>query len=134
MRVPALLVAVPLLAGSAAGVLLVDSIPDHLILASAAAALLCVMAGAAFAADGFGEGVVIAVCLGAASAGLSSGASTARSLYSPSLLGWHDRQESRGEPAVLEGRLRDDVVASADGPLVALDVVSACDMAGACTA
>ena len=134
MRVPALLVALPVLAGAAAGVLFVDHIPEHLILGSAAGAVLCVLAGASFLADDFAPGVVVAVLAGACLAGLSSAASTTRALYLPSLLTWHDRYETRSEPgvAVLEGTVREDVVGGSPGTLVVLDVDRACDIVGNC--
>ena len=128
MRVPALLVALPLLAGAAAGGLLREFIPDHLLLASAAAAVLCVVAGAGFFTDDEAAGVVAAVAIGSLFAGLSSGASAARSLYSPTLLAWHDASDGDGGPVILEGRLRDDVV----GTLLEIDVERACRRAGEC--
>src|SRR5688572_20606568 len=128
MRVPALLVALPLLAGTAAGIVLFDHIPDHLIVSSAAAAVLCVLAGTGFFLDDVAPGVVCAVCAGAALAGLSSGASAARALYFPSLLAWHDTHDPNGEPVVLEGRLREDDV----GTLMEVDVHRACRAAGEC--
>ena len=128
MRVPALLVAIPLLAGASAGVVLFDHIPAHLIVSSAAAAVLCVLAGTGFFLDDLAPGVVCAVCAGAAFAGLSSGASAARALYFPSLLAWHVTEDHSGEPVLLEGRLREDDV----GTLLAVDVYRACRAAGEC--
>ena len=128
MRVPALLVALPLLAGAGAGILLSDHIPEHLILTSAAAAVLCVVAGAGFFADDIAAGVLVSVTIGSLLGGLSSGASAARALYSPAILDWHDSFDRRNEPVVLEGRLRDDGV----GTLLELDVDRACSTAGVC--
>lgn len=123
MHVPASLLAVPLLAGAAAGVLLVDHAPERLILAAAAAAVLCVLAAAGFYADDLTAGVVIAIVAGAAAAGYSSGASRARALYAPSLLAWFDASVTgESDPVLVEGLLRDDAAVVEYGALLTIDV------------
>ena len=123
MRVPASLVAIPLLAGAATGVLLADTAPERLALASACAAVLCLLSAAGFHAEGLSGAVVIAVVAGAAAAGYASGASQARSLDAPSILAWFDTDVTPdADPAVLSGTLRDDGAQVEYGVLLTLDV------------
>ena len=131
MRNPAVLFAVPLVAGTAAGVLLVDAFPDRLTLAAASAAIVALVAGIGFFALSVAHGVVAALVIGSACAGLSAGASTTRSLESQPLLTWF--QASAGdtsEPVTLVGVLRDDAAAGEGGVFLTLDVQGVC--AGAC--
>jgi len=88
MRVPAAVAAIPLLAGSAAGVLFVDYVPERLILAFAASALFALMAGFGFFEDGLClvSGAIVAA--GFAAAGMSMGLSSAHALHAPTLLQW----------------------------------------------
>ncbi|MBA2305372.1 MAG: DNA internalization-related competence protein ComEC/Rec2 [Acidobacteria bacterium] len=123
MRVPATVVAVPLLAGAWAGVLLIDSAPHRLIEASACAAVLCLLAAMAFLADEQPLGLVVAVAAGAALGGYSSGASTTRALLAPSLLQWFDATAGEAsDPVLLEGVLRDDAVLLPYGAVLIVDV------------
>src|SRR5688500_3329932 len=123
MRVPASLAAIPLLAGAATGVLLAETAPEHLILASACAAVLCLLAAAGFHAEELPGGVVIAVVAGAAAAGYAHGASHARSLDAPPLLAWFDTHVTPdADPAVLTGTLREDGAPVGYGVLLTLDV------------
>ena len=123
MRVPAALLAIPLLAGASAGVLLVDSTPERLIAVAAFAAVLCALAGAGFLANDSAGGVMVCVCAGAAMAGYSMGGSTTRALVSPVLLRWFDAAVGESaDPVVLEGRLREDAALFPYGAAIALDV------------
>jgi competence protein ComEC len=126
MRVPAALVAIPLLAGAAAGVLLLDVVPGRLTGAAACAAVLCHLSGLVFFADREPAGVVLAVVFGAALSGYSSAASTARVLVAPSLLRWFDAGAGADSgPFRLEGTLRDDAALLPYGAVLTLDVTSA---------
>jgi competence protein ComEC len=123
VRVPAALVAVPLLAGASAGVLLVGSVPEHLILPAAFAAALCALAAAGFLAEGAADGVLVSICAGSLLVGYSMAASTTGRLVAPPLLTWFDsRPETDGEPVVVEGRLREDAALFAWGVALTLDV------------
>ncbi|MBA2258928.1 MAG: DNA internalization-related competence protein ComEC/Rec2 [Acidobacteria bacterium] len=130
MRVPAAVAAAPLLTGAAAGVLLVDLTPERFVLAAGVAAWLALLAGCGFLADRIDWAVVASVSLGCALTGFSLGASSARELYAPSLLGWFDpaRASEAGapvedrDPVIIEGRLREDAAAAAYGALLVVDV------------
>ena len=127
MRAPAVLAAVPLLAGSAAGVLLAGPTPERFILASAAAAVFALIAGTGFLSLRSAEGVSAAVVIGCAAAGFSSGASTVRFLYAPPLLQWfHAHDGDRSEPVTLDGRLRDDAASAESGVSLVFDVTAVC--------
>lgn len=131
MRVPAALVAVPLLAGACAGVLWFDA-PDYLIVAAAGAAVLALVAGCGFFADHAPAGVIAAVVVGAASAAFSMAVSVTRDLYAPPLLAWFARHADEGDPVMIEGTLADDAVSSAQGTLITVRVRRACRAVAAC--
>jgi competence protein ComEC len=123
VRVPAALLALPLLAGASAGVLTLGFSPERFILATAAAAALCAVAGAGFLGEGEAWGVVVCVVMGCAAAGYSTGASCARSLLRPPLLQWFERTVSEGgDPVVVEGVLRADAALTGYGAVLVLDV------------
>ena len=124
MRTPAALVAVPLVAGTAAGILLADHPDGWLPLCAAAAAVLSLLAGLSYFADEDPAGVVAAVAIGCAAAGISLGAAAARSAYRPSLLAWFDARtpEDREAAALLEGVLREDASLAPFGASITLDV------------
>ena len=125
MRVPAALLAVPLFAGACAGILVFDHSPDRLILASAAASMLCLLAGFGFLHDDLPAAVVLTVVLGSACGGYSMGASAARELYGPPLLRWFDTQAGEdGDPVIVEGALRDDAALVPWGAVLTLDVLT----------
>lgn len=128
MRVPAAFLALPLLAGSVAGILLVDHAPPHLIFATAAASAFAAVAAAGFFAleEAFAWGVLPAVILGAVLAGYSSGASTVGRLYAPSVLAWFDAQGSLADPVTVEGTLREDGASGAGGTLLTVGVQRVC--------
>ena len=127
---PAAVAALPLLAGSAAGAILVDVTPQHFVLAAAASAALALIAGCAFRADHLAWAVVTCVVLGSALAGYSMSTSFARELYAPSIAAWFDAgRASRGtgaaddlDPVSIEGVLRDDAAVADFGALLTVDV------------
>src|SRR5687768_7093722 len=123
MRVPAALLAIPLLAGSVTGVLLFDSAPQTWALCAAAAAILAVASAAAALADGSAFEATLAIVVAALMAGLSLGLGGAREIY---------RREFAlplGEPVVLLGTLREDGVATPNGATITLDVLGLADAA-----
>ena len=123
MRVPAALAAIPLLTGAAAGVLLEASAPERLILAAAFAALLCLLAGLAFHADGDARAVVVAVVCGAGAAGYATAAAQSRAMSAPTLLTWFDANAATdSRPVTLVGKLRDDGADVGYGVLLTVDV------------
>jgi competence protein ComEC len=116
VRTPASLVALPLLIGVSAGLLLYDLSPDSLALCTAGAALLsCVAACGAFGNEDT-PGVLAAVVLGCFFSGASLGLSAARAAYAPDLLTWFNKrpEPAREDPVAIEGILRDD---ASPGPL-----------------
>ena len=124
MRAPCSLIAVPLLAGCAAGLHFFTL--DHLPLCAAAGALIALLAG--IAAHGFSGTAECAACLvaGSLAAGLSLGASAAQQAYSPSLLQWFESSgPARSRPVVLEGILQEDGSTGPFGVSLALDVSKA---------
>ena len=124
MRIPAVLAAVPLAAASAAGVLLAGAVSDHLIPAAAGASVIALVAAAGFFALSVDDGVVVAVVVGYAAAGFSSGASVARSLHAPPLASWfHANVGDASDPVTLVGVLRDDASRTESGVVMTLDVV-----------
>ena len=125
MRVPAVLAAIPLLAGAAAGVLLVEFTPERFGVAAAFAAALALLAGSGFLADREDWCVVASVVIGCALAGFSMGTSRARELNATPLADWASdgRQAlSDSDPVIIEGRLRDDAAISGYGASLVIDV------------
>src|SRR5687767_10629132 len=104
MRVPAALLALPLVVGSLAGVLLVDAAPGGWSLCAAAAAILAALSAAAAFADESPLEATLAIAVGALAAGLSLGLSAAWDTYG------HESVLPIGEPIVLEGKLREDAL------------------------
>jgi competence protein ComEC len=130
VRVPASLLALPLVAGTAAGILLDGSAPERLIVASAAAAVFCALSGLAFFLDDLAGGLVVCVVAGAGFAGHSLGASTTRDLLSPPLLAWFEAlPKEREGPAVVEGLLREDAASVGYGVLLNVAVTAVGDPA-----
>ena len=125
MRTPASLIALPLIAGAAAGLLLPDLPRYSLSLCTAGAAVLCVVAALGFIGNDETHGVVAAVLAGCAFAGMSLGLSAAQAAYAPDLLDWFEARDQgeREDPAMLEGMLRDDGAPGALGVSLTIDVV-----------
>ncbi len=124
MRVPASIVAIPLLVGSSAGILLADNLDPTLPLCAASAAALALIAALGFFSDGFATASVAAIAAGCCLSGLSLGLSGARAAYRPDLLEHFDAlDETAGAaPVVLEGVLREDAALSPAGVSLILDV------------
>ena len=124
MRLPAAVVALPLLAGCSAGILHAEVISLDLPLCAAGGAALALIAGACFFSDGFAEGVTAAVALGCALSGLSLGLVAARTAYRPHLLILFDTLDPsvRDAPVELEGMLREDGSPGSGGVSLSLEV------------
>ena len=123
VRVPAALLALPLLAGASAGYLLHGSCPERWILAAAGGAALCAVAGLGFFLDQLNAAVAPCVMAGAALAGYALGGSATRELIQPPLLVWFESLPAAAEgPYVIEGVLRDDAAQVPYGVLLNVDV------------
>ena len=121
MRAPAAVIALPLLAGCGAGLLLGDSADPSVGLPAAAAALIALSAAVAALADDQREICTAAVAAGAALAGGSLGASAANAAYHPSLLEWFLAARP-ASPVLLLGRVRDDGFVTDAGVSLTIDV------------
>ncbi len=126
MRAPAALIAIPLLAGSVAGLLLADRPDAWLPLAAAAASLLALLAAVVFMAEGAAGDCTAAIAVGALAAGVSLGLSDARAAYRTPLAAWFAARPPalREEPVRIVGVLRDDGAMGESGPVVTLTVLS----------
>ena len=112
MRVPLALVAVPLLAGSAAG--LHFYYLDQIAILSAGAAAVALLAGAGAWALDDSRVFVVSIVVGSLLSAVSLGASSAVAAYSPSLLTWFHRHRP-SEPVALHGVLEEDAALGAFG-------------------
>jgi len=121
MSAPAILVALPLLAGSAAAVRFFDAFDDHAVFICAGAALLTLIAGVGAALLRDGPEACTAVVLGFFLTGLSLGATAAHRAYGPTLLEWYD-EVLPTEPVAIEGVLRDDAAPTPLGVSITVDV------------
>ncbi|MEO6235862.1 MAG: ComEC/Rec2 family competence protein, partial [Vicinamibacterales bacterium] len=134
MRVPAAIAALPLLAGSAAGVLLVDQIPERLILAFAATAVFGLLAAFGFLEENLSLAVVVTLVGAYAAAGVSMGLASARAGYATSLLRWYESHPNESSaPVALEGIIREDAAPSEFGAAMAIGVRQVSAMGGAWT-
>ncbi len=126
VRAPAALIAVPLLAGSVAGLLLADRPDAWLPLAAAAASLVALLAAAFLMAEGAAGECAAAIAMGALAAGVSLGLSDARTAYGPPLAAWFAARlpALREEPVRIEGVLRDDGAMGESGAVMTLTVMS----------
>jgi competence protein ComEC len=121
VRAPAVLLAVPFLAGAAVSVVFVDRLGPGVPFVSAAAALVLLVAATGFAllediADA--SATIVGACL---LSGLALGADAARAAYAPPLLIWFDRGP-HAEPVVLEGVLQEDAARTPFGASLTVDV------------
>jgi competence protein ComEC len=130
MRVPVLLAAGPLLAGAALGVQAADSIPSHLVLGSAAAAALALIAGCGFLADRLDRWVIACVLGGSALSGFAMGTSRMHALHSPTILTWFSTTGG-DDPVELVGVLRDDGAVTGFGAVLVADAERLTDAGGA---
>ena len=118
MPSPALLLAIPILAGVAGGALSsVDARPWTVLVAAAwGAAVLALY----FRRSGL---VVAATVIGCAAAGASLGARARVEITQPSLLSWFRQSPAREAPARLTGVLREDAGISAAGIGAVVDTI-----------
>ena len=114
MHAPAGLLAIPLLAGSVAGLCFFEQ--HQLAWCAAGASVIALIAGiTAFLLDD-GFGCAAAVAAGSLVAGASLGASAARAAYSPTLLAWFNESPAGGARAArIEGVLQEDASAGPFG-------------------
>ena len=121
VRVPAVLLAIPLLTGAAAAVLCYDYVDPRLPLVCAAGAALAILSGTASALqDDVGE-ACLAILAGALLAGLALGADAARRAYLPPLLDVFETL-APAEPIVITGILREDAAPGPAGTALTLEV------------
>jgi competence protein ComEC len=130
VRVPAALVAIPLVVGCAIGVFLLDRAGPELSFRVASSSLLALTAAIAFFLDGFGVRCATAAVAGCALTGISLGLTAASSAYSPDLLTWFQAcdERCRDTPVVLEGMLREDAAMSAAGVSLLIDAIGIADV------
>ena len=123
MRLPAAVVAIPLLAGCSVGLLLADNSDPRLPLCAGGAAALALVAAIGFFEGDDGAAAAAAIAVGCVLAGLSLGLTAARDAYRPALLARFDALDlaAREAPVVLEGALRHDGAPSAAGISLILD-------------
>jgi competence protein ComEC len=121
VQAPALLVAVPLVAGAATAIVWFDSLSTGFSLTAGAAAALCLLSALGSFLQDDVEAASVALAAGALAGGLSIGATSADRSYNPPLL---ELFESNPPSAavVLEGVLREDAVHTATGVSLTLDV------------
>jgi competence protein ComEC len=105
MRAPAALIAIPLLAGAAAGLL--SESPTMTPRVAAMAALFALVAALASFLDTRPAELTVAIAAGSLLAGLSLGLTTAERACQPPLLAWFAALDA-SQPVVLEGVLRED--------------------------
>jgi competence protein ComEC len=123
MRVPAALVVIPLIAGSAIGLLWGEHVEPGFALWAASAGLIGLLSVAASLADDSPADSAAGIVVTALVLGLSLGVSAAHRAYRPSLLGWFQQGGRPSQPGiVLEGRLREDAANLAAGVSLLLDV------------
>ncbi|MEN3339212.1 MAG: competence protein ComEC [Acidobacteriota bacterium] len=125
VRTPASLVAVPLLAGAAAGLLL-PATSDALALRLAGAAVVALIAGCGTV---YGDGdpvLALAVAAGCALSGASLGVTSAHETYAPPLRAWFDGlgTSERTGPAQVTGVLREDAAPNPLGVSLTIDVTA----------
>jgi competence protein ComEC len=124
VRVPASLVAVPLLAGCVAGLLLSDRHDPGLPLCAAAASLLALLAGIVYAAEGRAGEATAAIVAGCLTAGVSLGVADARAAYDSTLAAWFAARSdgARDDPVRIEGVLESDAAVTGNGTAIMLAV------------
>lgn len=124
MRVPAAVVAIPLLTGAAAGVCVWPGVPAGFAQAAAAAAVFALLSGIGSLGLGALSECLVVVVSGALLAGLSLGASSAAATLRPPVLAWFESRPSAraSSPAIIEGTLREDASLSAGVATLTIDV------------
>jgi competence protein ComEC len=123
VRVPAALVALPLIIGSCTGLLLFEHGPDHLPLYASGAALIALIGGLAALADDTPLECTLCIVAGALLAGLSLGTVAAARAYEPPLLEWFTSVGlDRSSPVEVRGVLREDATLTPTGVSLTIDV------------
>ena len=127
MQTPAAVVAIPLLAGAAAGLLLPVAAGDSLALRAAGGAVVALVSACGVRGLADEAVFVAALLIGCSLAGLSLGITSARRAYSPPLLVWFGGRDAgeRSEPALIEGVLREDAAPNPLGVSLSVDVTTA---------
>jgi competence protein ComEC len=124
VRTPAAWLAIPLLTGSATGLLLYDIAPPTLAIGMLGGAAVSWLAALAAHADDDGWMCAGCVACGALLAGATLGLDAARRTYAPSLLVWFEveRLRTAASPVRVEGILREDAARSALGVSLVIDI------------
>jgi competence protein ComEC len=126
VHLPAVVVAVPLLTGSAIGLLLYGPAADGLAYGATGGAVLCWLAALAAFGDHDPWLCGASVGLGAALCGAVLGLDAAARAYAPPIRCWFDAVEQRGStpPLVLEGVLRGDAAPGEFGVSLLVEVTA----------
>jgi competence protein ComEC len=122
MHVPAAVVALPVLAGSAIAAGSIEPGDARLAFLAAASALLAVVASAGALLIGDRAGAAAGLVAGSLLTGVSLGLSAVREADAPPLLQWF-RSTAVEQPVVLLGILREDAAPTAFGASLTMDVV-----------
>jgi competence protein ComEC len=124
MRAPAVLLAIPLTVGCAAGLTIGERAPEFFTICAAASALLALLGAVAALASGTDTVAECTGCLvaGAFVVGLSFGADAAVRAYRSPLFVWFTVHRSATDPLVLRGQLREDAALTQTGVSLVVDV------------
>jgi competence protein ComEC len=124
MRAPAVLLAIPLAVGCAAGLTIGERAPDVFRICAAASALLALLGAIGALASGTDTAAECTVCLvaGAFVVGLSFGADAAMRAYRSPLVEWFNAHHSGTGPLVVRGQLREDAAQTPMGVSLVVDV------------
>ena len=124
MRVPAVLLAIPLTVGSAVGLYCGEHAPAMFALAAAAGAGLALLGSLSALAWGHDGTAECTACLiaGAFVVGMSSGADAASRAYRSQIFTWFEARRPAAAPVVLHGVLREDAATTQAGVAIAVDV------------
>jgi competence protein ComEC len=125
VRVPAALVAIPLIAGSAVGVYADHVVSSDFSFRAAVAGLLALIAAVAAFADEAPAECTVGVIVGTLVVGISLGTSAARRASRPPLIDWYEQADrSERESVVIEGILREDAAMVPTGVSLSIDVTA----------
>ena len=134
MRAPAVLLAIPLTVGCAAGLTIGERSSDFFTICAAASALLALLGAVAALASGTDTAAECTVCLvaGAFVVGLSFGADAAVRAYRSPLFEWFCARRGDTGPVVLRGQLREDAALTQTGVSLVVNVreIEPCRAAG----
>ena len=122
MRVPAALVALPLVAGCAIGLLLDGSVHPGFEYAAAVSAVLTVLSVLACLLDGDQRAVACVSVVSALTIGVALGTNAARRVHHPALLTWFQSAGGVAASITIEGRLREDASIGPSGVSLVVDV------------